>query len=97
MASSVASVLVAALWVVGLALLWWRLEAPVVRLLDAIATRYVGIAPAPLPKQEPMPVDLLIALRSGESEGWASDDNVKLANELYAKYGDWDHVRAALG
>lgn len=89
------SAIVAAIWVIGCALLWTRVEQPVVRLLDALATRLVGLSPVPAPKTDPMPVGLLLSL-TDESEPWAREQQLQRANELYARYGDWNRVMEAL-
>lgn len=91
------SAIVAAIWVAGLALLWWRVEKPVVRLLEALAAKIQAPALVPplAPKSEPMPVELLMSL-TDESEPWAREQQFTQAYELYARYGDWSRVMQAM-
>jgi hypothetical protein len=85
------------LWVLLAAVIWWRIEPGVLGVLSALATHRVAPQPpAPQgPKADPMPVALMLML-TDESEPWAKEQQMQQANELYAKYGDWDKVMEAL-
>jgi len=75
---------------VGLGLLWWRIEPLLKRTLDIAEARTRPI-PA-LPKADPMPVDMLAASLEYPDE-WAREQAVSRLRELYNELGSWDAVR----
>jgi hypothetical protein len=82
-------------WVALWVFLWLEAKPLVARVIAVMELRAAPPVPPIGPVVKPMPPDLFLGL-SVESEPWAREELLQRANELYAKYGDWDKVRTVL-